>query len=42
MSWQITSELSDATVLDPDGKEHRLGDSWLNNPVVLVFIRHFG
>jgi hypothetical protein len=42
MAWQIPSELADATVLDTEGKKHRLGDSWKSHPVVLVFIRHFG
>ena len=42
MAWQVSSELSDAIVLDPAGKECRLGDNWLTKPAVLVFIRHFG
>ncbi|MEW6734503.1 MAG: hypothetical protein AB1489_24475 [Acidobacteriota bacterium] len=42
MIQQIPSELAEASVLDPDGKHHRLGDCWRKRPVVLVFIRHFG
>jgi hypothetical protein len=42
MSWQISSELANATVLDPSGNKFRLGDSWITRPAVLVFIRHFG
>jgi len=42
MSWEVSSELKNAIVLDPDGNEHRLGDSWQKKPIVLVFIRHFG
>lgn len=31
------------TVLeDVEGNEHRLGDLWAEQPVVLVFLRHFG
>jgi hypothetical protein len=25
-----------------DGKPHRLGDYWANQPVIVVFLRHFG
>lgn len=42
MTWEISSELANSIVLDPEGREHRLGDSWLTKPVLLVFIRHFG
>jgi len=34
--------LSDLVLADPDGNEHRLGDYWAEQPVVLVFLRHFG
>jgi len=34
--------LSDLALADPDGVEHRLGDLWADEPVVLVFLRHFG
>ncbi len=27
---------------DVEGTEHRLGDLWAAQPVVLVFLRHFG
>jgi hypothetical protein len=36
------SELAGMGVLDPDGREVRLGDLWRDRPIVLVFIRHFG
>ena len=36
------SAIGSSIVLDPDGKEYRLGDAWETKPVVLVFIRHFG
>lgn len=42
MAWQISTELANETVLNPSGESHRLGDSWLQKPAVLVFIRHFG
>ncbi len=38
----ISPAVSSATVQDTEGKPYRLGDSWQNKPVVLVFIRHFG
>jgi hypothetical protein len=25
-----------------DGGPHRLGDFWVDRPVILVFLRHFG
>jgi hypothetical protein len=34
--------LSDISLPDADGVEHRLGDLWADRPVVLVFLRHFG
>ena len=34
--------LSDLTLADVDGAEHRLGDYWADRPIVLVFLRHFG
>jgi len=34
--------LSELVLADPDGVEHRLGDLWGDQPVVLVFLRHFG
>jgi hypothetical protein len=34
--------LSDASLVDPAGAPHRLGDLWHDRPVVLVFLRHFG
>jgi hypothetical protein len=34
--------LTDVTLVDASGAHHRLGDLWENQPVVLVFLRHFG
>jgi hypothetical protein len=42
MAKKIPSEVANAKVLDTDGGEHRLGDSWKKKPVVLLFVRHFG
>jgi hypothetical protein len=33
---------SSLVLTDVDGIEHRLGDLWASQPVVLVFLRHFG
>jgi hypothetical protein len=35
-------ELGLMRVLDPDGREVRLGDLWRERTIALVFIRHFG
>ena len=34
--------LSDDQLADSTGAQHRLGDLWRDQPVVLVFLRHFG
>jgi hypothetical protein len=34
--------LADVRLPDADGVRHRLGDTWAERPVVLVFLRHFG
>jgi hypothetical protein len=34
--------LSDASLADSGGTQHRLGDLWRDRPIVLVFLRHFG
>jgi hypothetical protein len=34
--------LSEVILLDASGAEHRLGTLWQRQPVVLVFLRHFG
>ena len=34
--------LADLVLEDVGGAEHRLGDLWAPQPVVLVFLRHFG
>ena len=33
---------SDLVLEDVSGAEHRLGDLWASQTVVLVFLRHFG
>jgi hypothetical protein len=35
-------KLAGLQVLDPEGRQVRLGDFWQDRSVVLVFIRHFG
>jgi len=37
-----TATLADLTLRDPDGRMHRLGDLWSEDPHVLLFLRHFG
>ena len=37
-----TTRLADQVLVDPDGNEHRLGDTWSDRPQVLLFLRHFG
>jgi hypothetical protein len=34
--------LSNVSLADPAGEEHRLGDLWRDHAVILVFLRHFG
>lgn len=34
--------LADRTLIDPSGREHRLGDRWILGPSVVLFLRHFG
>jgi hypothetical protein len=34
--------LSDVKLADHTGVSHRIGDLWSDQPVVLVFLRHFG
>lgn len=34
--------LSAVSLVDSDGASHRMGDLWREQPVVLVFLRHFG
>jgi len=36
------ARLSNITLPDQHGTSHRLGDLWKDQPVVLVFLRHFG
>jgi len=34
--------LSGVSLVDAAGTSHRLGDLWRDQPIVLVFLRHFG
>lgn len=34
--------LADATVLDLDGRAHKLGEYFQERSAVLLFVRHFG
>jgi hypothetical protein len=35
-------ELADLRLIDLEGQEVRLGDTWSENPAVVVFLRHYG
>lgn len=35
-------ELADLVLKDLDGRDVRLGDTWRDGPVVLVWLRHYG
>lgn len=37
-----THALADEILVDSDGTEQRLGDLWIDDPQVLLFLRHFG
>jgi hypothetical protein len=36
------ADLADVRLGDSTGAEHRLGDFWVDRPVAVVFLRHFG
>lgn len=38
----VVQKLSGIEVLDLEGKPVQLGSVWQDQPVVLVFIRHYG
>jgi hypothetical protein len=38
----VAKNLENIRVLDPDGRDVRLGDLWREQAVVLAFIRHAG
>jgi hypothetical protein len=42
MSDSYSSKLSSLTLPDVDGKPVHLGSLWAANPVVVVFLRHWG
>ncbi len=39
---RLTEELGAVELSDPEGRPVRLGPFWEQQPVVLVFVRHFG
>jgi len=39
---RLATRLSGVELDDWQGERHLLGDFWREQPVVLVFIRHFG
>jgi len=36
------AQLESVELLGVDGETHRLGDSWEDQRIILVFLRHFG
>ncbi|HEX8790441.1 MAG TPA: hypothetical protein VF765_05775 [Polyangiaceae bacterium] len=38
----VQSDLSEAPVLDVDGRAVPLSSLWRDRPIVLAFVRHFG
>jgi len=38
----LSEKISGITLPDPDGNTQKLGDLWAQNPVVVVFLRHYG
>lgn len=34
--------LAAETLVDPEGNPHRLGDVWMNQTHLVLFLRHFG
>ncbi len=38
----LSARLADVQLPDPDGKQVRLGDLWMNRPAVIAFLRHYG
>ncbi len=38
----VARRLENINVLEPDGRDVRLGELWREQTVVLTFIRHFG
>ena len=39
---RVPAALADAEVVSSSGARVRLGSTWANRPVALVFVRHFG
>ena len=42
MDSTYSSRLAEIVLPDSDERQIRLGSLWANNPVVLVFLRHYG
>lgn len=42
MKANVAKALQDATALDLEGNAVALGTLWKKQPVVLVFLRHYG
>ena len=38
----LPTSLADLTLPDSDEREHRLSEFWEDNPVVFVWLRHYG
>jgi hypothetical protein len=41
-SDRIPADAARAALVDLEGAEHTLAQTWKDRPVVLVFLRHFG
>jgi hypothetical protein len=39
---QISAELAESPVYDPDGGPHTLAEVWRDRPALLTFLRHYG
>jgi len=42
MDATLNSRLAMIALPDTDGREIRLGSMWLQQPAVIVFLRHYG
>lgn len=39
---QISAELAESPVYDPEGGLHTLAEAWKDGPALLTFLRHYG
>ncbi len=39
---QSLDTIADLTLTDSERQKHRIGDLWADNPVVFVWLRHYG